>query len=452
MRVSTIQNGCHIRRRQTQDGAAAKISRRHRRGGYLYLSVMGVAVIVSMVGMSAITLARLQLNHARIGNDASDAKLLAVAAVEAASATIHRHAVLSEDWRTMYQNDTEYPSPAQPLGGGTFTWKLADADGDLADDDSDFVRIYGYGRVGNITHVETALLQPVGTTGQNCLEVALHCDTDIIMQMWSSLTTDQIISSNQRMDASAWLASINSNVEAVETISGNITGSQTTGITARKMPDVIAMEYYRNNGTWIDFADLTDLGWGTRGISKAMLSPATNPYGTQTNPEGIYVVDCNGGTFCVKNSRIVGTLVLIDSGPMSSVSSSVHLEAAVANYPALLVDGNITFSQSNLQLDEAFLWTNFNPPGTPYQASEDSDLTDSYPSAINGLVAVWGTLSVASMTSAVVDGVVVTQAIWAGNGLDVTYRSTYLDNPPPGFAAGPEVELSRGSWRWEATP
>ena len=51
------------------------------------------------------------------------------------------------------------------MGSGTFTWKLVDDDGDLADDDSDPVTIYGIGRVGASTSVETVTGQSSSGSG-----------------------------------------------------------------------------------------------------------------------------------------------------------------------------------------------------------------------------------------------------------------------------------------------
>ena len=42
-----------------------------------------------------------------------------------------------------------------------------------------------------------------------------------------------------------------------------------------------------------------------------------------TNPEGIYVIDCQGGMIRVQYSRIVGTLVLLNPDSVSDIEDNV---------------------------------------------------------------------------------------------------------------------------------
>jgi len=51
-----------------------------------------------------------------------------------------------------------------------------------------------------------------------------------------------------------------------------------------------------------------------------------------------------------------------------------------------------------------------------------------------------------------VDGVVVCGSIAANSDINLTYRSTFLDYPPPGFAAGSTMEIAPGSWNRAASP
>jgi len=122
----------------------------------------------------------------------------------------------------------------------------------------------------------------------------------------------------------------------------------------------------------------------------------------------------------------------------------VTFEPAVSNYPVLLVSGNMRFQiYSTGTLNEAVLSVNFNPFGTPYQGSEDDDLLDIYPCAIKGLVYISGNSLM--QASPVFDGVVVignTLTTMSTPVISLTYRSTFVDNPPPGFGGTPTLKIS----------
>jgi len=135
-------------------------------------------------------------------------------------------------------------------------------------------------------------------------------------------------------------------------------------------------------------------GEGYREIRGEVLSPLSNPFGANLNGEGVYVIDCLGQQVVIAESRIVATIVLVNPASGSGVQNAVNWEPAVANYPALLVDGSMRFEFDNTPLSEAAVKTNFNPAGTPYLGSEDSDKKDEYPSLIKGLVYVSGDLTV----------------------------------------------------------
>lgn len=137
-------------------GQRTKFGRPHRRAGSLYVAVMGVAIIVSIIGFLALTLARAKLKAADDENDRRIACLLALSAVENAISDINA----DSSWRSTYVNNVEYPSTPVTLDSGTFTVKIVDADGDLADDANDSARLYGIGRVGDAVHVHSVEIKP----------------------------------------------------------------------------------------------------------------------------------------------------------------------------------------------------------------------------------------------------------------------------------------------------
>ena len=106
-------------------------------------------------------------------------------------------------------------------------------------------------------------------------------------------------------------------------------------------------------------------------------------------------------------------------------------------------------------LDESAAGTNFNPGGTPYDGFWDIVQDDTYPSIINGLIYAESSLDVA--LHPVVDGAVVSGDIanlTPSSVFDLTFATTYLDDPPPGFGSSGGGELSpvAGTWQWDTMP
>ena len=97
-------------------------------------------------------------------------------------------------------------------------------------------------------------------------------------------------------------------------------------------------------------------------------------------------------------------------------------------------------------LDETQRGVNFNSPGTEFEGVADADQLDVYPSKIGGLVYVSGNLT--TLNSVTIDGVVVVGGTVSSSGnLNLTYQTTYIYNPPPGFREPPRMVVSEGSWR-----
>src|SRR4051794_12263067 len=88
-----------------------------RRRGSIYAVVLAMAILVSLIGLSAVAVGRINLRTASAGGDSSSAELMALSAIE------HGIAVLNSDsnWRSNYTHDVEC-APVT-LGPGTFTWK-----------------------------------------------------------------------------------------------------------------------------------------------------------------------------------------------------------------------------------------------------------------------------------------------------------------------------------------
>lgn len=421
-----------------------------KRQGSLYISILGVTLIVSLIGFTAMSVARTQLKIAQEATDLTQAQHLAFSGLEYAALKIAE----DSNWRTNFVHGTTYPDSPILIGDGEVTFQLLDEDSDLSDNTSDPVQLVAIGRVRDVAFSESVTLYPSGSSF-TCLETALHCVGEISLAEGVEFTSNQIISSNGAINSTANNSTFNSEVETVSTFTGNINGVPTTGVAIRSMPVNYVTDYYELNGTWIDIDVLPLNGSNQPVIQNLLLSPAQNPLSNHTNLEGIYVIDCEGQDIVIQNCRIVGTLVLKNMGTTATIDGSVIWEAAVDNYPSLMVDGNLQFKYSEEVLSESSIGANLNPAGTPYSedggsGESDSDQSDQYPSVIKGLIYVSGQLSLpADLQTSKVEGAIVCTTINAASNLTVDYYNTYRDYPPPGFKQGPGMAMYPGSRRRE---
>ena len=358
--------------------------RHSQRAGYLYVAVLLTSLVVSTMGLVALSVASLRMRSTLDANDYASAQILAKSGIEQGIAAVRS----DNTWRTKFTINTESSSTA--LGQGTFTWKLVDEDGSLTDDDSDSVRVVGIGRVGRATVAESVRMLASGLP-LTCLGSAFHTNGEIAVKSGVQLMTDQQLSSGGNVSTGGFLSSIQGDVEAAGTATGTIQGNISQNAIIRRMPGSSAFDYYLDNGTSISIESLPDVN-GIRTIDKQLLSPQTNPYGDR-NPEGIYLIHCGGQRICIKNSRIFGTIVLIAPASNSSIEGSLRWDAAIANYPALLVNGDLEIKTTTTALSEATLALNLNPASSPYQGTTDTDLLDEFPSEINGLIYISGKFS-----------------------------------------------------------
>jgi hypothetical protein len=403
--------------------------------------VLSSALIVSVIGLSALLAMRVQRLRAADTNDLAQARLYAQAAIE-----MGLHWIESDpNWRDSWPNGVW--ATDVPAGDGTFTLEGTDPDAlPLNDDPNEPLTLTGTGVAGEARYkLQVALTAQL--RGLGCLEVALHVAGGVNLNAMT-LTCNQTVSTNNSIMAST--ATGTSDLEAVGTIDpGAIVGTQTIMPNTRALPDTTVFDFYTDplNGTPINIADIPRFQ-GQAGIRLTVLSPNSNPYGSgQTNPLGIYFIDCQGEVLTIQDVRIVGTLVLLNAGSGSEVRNFVNWEPAVPNFPALLVQGPMYLNfNSTVTLSEGTLSTNFNPPSTPYLGTSDIVQDDSYPSIINGLVYVSSFVTISTGDPAL-NGVLVVGGVLATSvNLSLTYQETFLNNPPPGFGGQVTMFISPGSW------
>jgi hypothetical protein len=147
----------------------------------------------------------------------------------------------------------------------------------------------------------------------------------------------------------------------------------------------------------------------------------------------------------IRTMRLLGTLVILNPGAGSKIALAVNVAPAVANYPSLLVDGSISIETASAVLEESSSTGSLNPPGAPYLGDADTDTTDTYPSHIEGLVFINGSVST-SNSPVLMDTLVVGGPMSAAGQLTLGYRETYIDDPPAGFSHSPVMTVLEGSW------
>jgi hypothetical protein len=397
-------------------------------------------MILTVIGLSTLMVTRVQARGSKGEQDFGQARLIARSAIEVGLF----HLATDPDWRTTFSSGVWIAT--QSLGDGTYSLSGRDPlDNYLPDDESDPLVLEGTANVGQARYVlEVSLSAKVPPL--TCLEVAWHAGEDIVIDAAAVIACDQIISANDVVETTG-VADINADVEAVNAITGSVYNqATTTGIEPRSMPDPISVfDHYIANGTAISIAAIPQDS-GIRVIQRQLITPATNPYGV-ANIDGIYVIDCMGAVLRIQDSRIIATLVILNPGPGSSVTSAINWAPAQADYPSLLVSGAFEFSHSaSTPLDEAALGVNFNPPGSLVEGLLDLFLDDVYPTTIKGLVYVSG--DIVTRSDPAFEGVVV-----SGGGsiqrsdLTLSYQSNYLANPPPGFTAPAVLSIDTGSWK-----
>lgn len=417
---------------------------RHRnRDGYVYLSVMLVAALIGVMGLTAIRVGRLHLKSAVGANSAGQAASLSRSAIEHGLATLQNDA----SWRTTFQNDVEYPAVPVSLGSGTWTWKLVDDDGDLTDDDSDFVRIVGIGRDGDATIVHSAVAYPT-TTAIAAMDYAIHGHDNVTLGSGTTISTNDTVGSNGQLSGPG-SALISGDAEGTGGVTVPVSGGTTTGTPARQMPGSSVFTYYQTRGTYIPIASLP-LSGAVRVLQASVLSPASNPFGTG-NAAGIYVIDCASQTIEIRDCRIVGTLLLLNPGAGSRITGAVHWEHAVPGFPALLIDGPLVLNLTSPSLSETALTTNFNPLNAPFQEVWDTDTVDSYSSEINGGLYVAGDLTVSSSVS-VTGTVIATGMVVVQSSSTFDFDSAVQTSPPPGFATSLPLQIVPGSQKRDMLP
>ena len=400
-------------------------------------------MLVSILGITGVLAARLQARAGSLRTDQREASSYARSAVDLA-----RWMTQDSNWRT-----TRAPGmwvSRQPLGQGSFSLEVFNPNGPSFNG-TDPVVVWGTGFRGQARARVQVTLDPkiaAYTALQVCETAAGGLNLTI-----SNITNNQTLSTNGAVTATA--ATVTGDVEAGTTISGVYgTGLRKKLGKPRTLPDpTTAFDFYIQNGTDIPISSIPLSGLN-RQLQLRLLSPTSNPFGAP-NANGIYVIDCMGQNLQIANCRVLGTLIVLNPGTNSALQNSDYFSPAVANYPVLMVKGDWTIKINTTPLaDNANTNTtppsvNYNPSGSPYAGASpttDSTYTTTYPSRLDGLVYVSGSLTTNSTLT--LQGILVVGGTHTIQGaMNLTYDATSYTNPPPGFYPPPKMSVRNGSWR-----
>jgi hypothetical protein len=350
-----------------------------RRHGSAYIAVLGVCLIVMTLAVGGILATRVRARAGTAAATGGEARVAAQSSLELARLWINQ----DSDWRNTYPKSPW--SSSISLDGTTVSIALSDPiDGDLTNRPNDPVVVTATATRGQARCVlrQTLTAAPVPLPA---LAYSVHGGGQIrIASGLRLILGNGTVSTNNDLRNDSVIEG-NANVTSCSA-AGVIYGMLTTGSAAKALPEAAVPAAYAKLGTQIS---------PNGGVMDGkVLSPGVNPWGTP-NPDGVYVVR-SGDNLTIRNTRVNGTLVVLAHGKTVTIDGPVLFQNTRADYPALIVDGDlvIQYSRSASGLSESAAGVNFNPPGAPYQGVSDADTSDTYPAEMDGLVHVTGTLFV----------------------------------------------------------
>ncbi len=427
-----------------------------RQGAAIYISVLSTAVIVSLLGLTSVTLLRLERRHATSINDRLIARSNAGSAVEFALKKIDS----DSNWRTTYVNGVETtPLPIGPSSAGTVSFILEDSDASLTDGDTN-LRIKGIGRVGNTVQVSS-----VEISGNPVLLDSLQCSVYAVRNVTQSSNS----TTNGGPFASGSMFTVNGtvtgNVEGNPVLNlGTVTGTIQSPVPPRTMPSPSVWDTYVALATVIPYTSfpLSATDPNTRIIDRELLSGNVNPYGA-VNTQGIYYVQIpSGKSLTASKSRFHCTMVieLLGTATFDTTQSCLWDPYNGNAYPCAIIKGNgsgrFELKSSNATLKESQTpKKNFNPPGDPYDGITNLAENDSYIPKMRGLFHIIGSnVNTVLASNLILQGVVVTEGtLTLGANLDVTMNPSIFSNPPLGYGTQVrDMAAVSGSWVWDSAP
>ncbi len=409
--------------------------RRRRRGG-LYVAILGAALTVSLIGLTALLTARVQGRASEGSTDAAEALLYAQSAIEMGLLLTSAE---NPNWRSDLEPGLWLKRV--PLGSGSISLEVYDPTNNLGDSPLDPLTLVATGYRGPARALLAVTLAP-DIRPLEALRTCLHASGNVTVQLACTATaTGAALSTNGSFLNQGVVFG---NVEAAS-YSGlpPVSGTVRTPAPARSLPDPGVFDLYAARATLLP---------ASYAIEEAAIGPDYTPYGVK-NADGVYLIDTDGDDLMIRDTRIFGTLLVRCRPGKLVIANGVLFHPFRPDYPVLLVDGEARIGHRSTfeDLSESVLGTNFNPRGVPYNNRSDTDLSDTYPNEIRGLIYVRGALTLRQ--SARIRGVILcdgTVSLAGSN--EIIHDSAYYIAPPEGFTEIVGMKISPGSWRRQTTP
>jgi hypothetical protein len=335
----------------------------------IYVMVLGTAAIVSSIALASLVTLQVQSRSKDLTRDRRQAELIARGMVDQARILIES----DNNWRS---NRSVGVWTTLNSGNSAGQVEVTDPDGNLNDDPMDPIQILGSANTGDSSQKVTVSMYgvaepiPAITT-----PIFANLSFSVYAGKRCSVTGGPIFTNGSILNVGTILGDTQSSLY----FGPSPSGTRTTGVQLRSLPDASVMSYYVGLAQPVAFTG----DWVGR-----VLTPANN-FGGATQVNGVYRIDTGGQDIQISDTRIFGTLIVqCGSSKTVRLNDRVLMQPARPDYPVLITDGNleINLASGSQNLSESVAAVNFNPPGSPFNSVADSDQTDVYPNEIQGLV------------------------------------------------------------------
>lgn len=380
----------------------------------VYVLVLATAAMATAAGVGGIYVHRSRLRSALTAADVERARVLASSGLELALARIEA----DPDWRINRGSGTW--ASAIPIGPGRLTVDVIDpVDGAITSSPTDPIVITSSAAVGHARQTLSAQID-MAAVPHSVLACAAYGRSSVYFDA-STVTADGVIASGSGM--SALLAWIHAPVEAAGSIGGLTYFQQMrSNQPPRIAPGPSVVSIWSSRGAPIPYGSIPSAT-----LQRMLIAPGVSIHGSAASAQGVYVVDCAGGPLTIRDLRIYGTLVVLNTSGVT-VTGSVRIDPATAGHPSLIVQGQLRLQLSTSSLSESTINLNLNPAGAPFQGTTNNHKNDNYASGISGIVLATDDIRVDSTLT--MTGCLISLD-------DLLFRATTNLTPDPGLTATP---------------
>ncbi|NUQ67691.1 MAG: hypothetical protein HUU18_05370 [Phycisphaerales bacterium] len=339
--------------------------------GTAYVLVLACSALIAVVGVAGVLAARVLRTSLHSHTDAAKARVGAQSAIESTL----MEAANTIGWRT---SAAAGPITTTPPNMQRLSVVASDpVDADLINSIQDPVDLVASAAAGETNQMASLRLTPTQTP-MSCMNYGIIANGNIVFD-GTQILLRQPVHSNGAISALG-----GSVIGADVSATGLITGITYQGSIAPLSPSVpvpnsSVVASYAKRGVKINYNSIAGAA-----IDKVLISPLANPYGASTSASGIYEIDCSNKPLTIKDSRIVGTLV-ITRCTLLVIEKNISWEPASPELPALVSDSPVEYKFDATDLSESAQNRNFNPPGTPYRGLTNSTQTDRMASVLRGV-------------------------------------------------------------------